>query len=516
MAVITGATGASAPSASPATPASAALGSAKLTTRHAIGQALAIGPLFSVGAVMATVAAVSGYNTPLAILLAFVGSVAFAYVLSLYARRYVGAGAMYEYLAKGVTNSFGIFSAGVYVLGVLFIGAGGLYIGIGYLTQGFFLAHLHTGIPFWVGGAAALTLASYLNYRGVRVAVSGVLALAMVSSIPFIILSLVIIAKGGVGGNTLAVFDPSRTSWSTVFKGILFAVTLFIGFEAAASVAEESENPRRSIPIAVIATVAITGALYLLTAYAATIGFGQAALGAKNAWAIAPSAFGVLANHYVGGWLSFIIDLTIIVDAVSVAIAFMVTGSRMFFALGRDGLLPKAATSTTRHNTPLAGIIVIIAWSVVMLIWAGTNNYGAALHTPNTFALFLIAGAAGGYLIQLIYIFLSLAGFRLVWRSRHTEGGLAWKIPVVILGLSMPVLAYKGSLDPFPTYPLNRGAFIAIAMIVLSAGWWLVLRLTRPDQIKQAARHALQVAATPPETAESLVTTSSAAAMSPR
>ena len=498
MADITSTTGTSTPMAAPA---GAALGPAKLTTRHAIGQALAIGPIFSVGAVMALVAAVSGYNTPLAVLLAFVGSIAFAYVLSLYARRYAGAGAMYEYLAKGVTNSFGIFSAGVYVLGVLFIGAGGLYIGIGFLTQGFFQAHLHTSIPFWVGGAVALAIVSYLNYRGVRVAVSGVLALAMLSAIPFIILSLVIIAKGGVGGNTLAVFDPSRTSWSAVFKGILFAVALFIGFEAAASVAEETANPRRSIPIAVIATVIIVGVLYLLTAYAGAIGFGAAALGAKNAWANAPSAFGTLASHYVGSWLSAWIDLAIIIDAMSVAIAFMVTGSRMFFALGRDGLLPKAAMSTTRHNTPLAGSVVIIGWSILMLIWGATNGYGHALGVPNSFAAFLIAGAIGSYLVELIYIFLSLAAFRLVWRSRHSEGGLAWKIPVVILGLSMPVLAYKGSLDPFPAYPLNIAVFVAIAMIVLSATWWFVLRLTRPGRIEQAARHALQVAATPPETA---------------
>ena len=408
---------------------------------------------------------------------------------------------MYEYLAKGVTNSFGIFSAGVYVLGVLFVGAGGLYIGIGFLTQGFFQAHLHTSIPFWVGGGVALALVSYLNYRGVRVAVSGVLALAVISSIPFIVLSVVIIAKGGVGGNTLAVFDPSRTSWSSVFKGLLFAVLLFVGFEAAASVAEETANPRRSIPIAVIATVAITGVFFLLTAYAGTIGFGQAALGTNNAWAQAPSAFGTLAQHYVGGWLSFWIDLTIILDAVSVAIAFMVTGSRMFYALGRDGLLPKAAMSTTRHNTPLAGIIVIIVWSIIMLIWGATNTYGAAIHTSNAFAAFLIAGNVGSYLVLLIYCFLSLAGFGLVWRSRHTEGGLAWKIPVVLLGLLVPVLGYKGSLDPFPAYPFNVGVYIAAAMIVLSAVWWLVLRVTRPDRIKTAARHALQVAATPPETA---------------
>jgi hypothetical protein len=85
----------------------------KLTTVHAIGQSLAIGPIFSAGAVMATVAAVSGFTTPLAVLFSFVGSMALAYVVSLYARRFVGGGAMYEYLAKGVTNSFGIFSGGV-------------------------------------------------------------------------------------------------------------------------------------------------------------------------------------------------------------------------------------------------------------------------------------------------------------------------------------------------------------------------------------------------------------------
>ena len=43
------------------------------------------------------------------------------------------------------------------------------------------------------------------------------------------------IAKGGQSGNTLSVFNPNETSLNTVFNGILFAILLFVGFEAAAS-----------------------------------------------------------------------------------------------------------------------------------------------------------------------------------------------------------------------------------------------------------------------------------------
>ena len=349
------------------------LGEKRLTTLHAIGQALAIGPIFSVGLVSGLVANVAGYSTPASIVLGSIGSIGLAYVIAIYARRYAGAGAIFEYLSQAVHNSFGIFSGSVYLLGTLFLGAGGIYIGLGFLVQGFFQSHLHTSIPWWVGGAAGLAIAFTLNHFGVRLAIRGVLLLASISAIPFLFLSVVIIAKGGVGGNTLAVFNPNETSWNAVFNGILFAVTLFIGFEAAASIAEETENPRRSIPIAVVGAVALSAALYIFVCYAATIGFGKVAL-EKGAWFASPSPMGTLATIYVGNWLSFLIDLVIILDALSLSIAIMVTASRIIFAFGRDGLLPKAAAYTSRYDTPLFGNLAIAIWSILLLIWAGVTT----------------------------------------------------------------------------------------------------------------------------------------------
>ena len=467
------------------------LGPRKLTTLHAVGQALAIGPIFSVGLVSGLVASVAGFSTPLSVLLGSLGSLGVAYVIAIYARRFAGAGAIYEYLAQAVHNSFGIFSAGVYLLGTLFLGAGGIYIGLGFLVQGFFAAHLHATIPWWVGGAAGLTIAFLLNHYGVRLAIRGVLILACISVVPFLILSAVIIAKGGVGGNTLTVFTPSPTSWNTVFNGILFAVLLFVGFEAAASIAEETENPRRSIPIAVLTAVALTGVLYVLVTYAATIGFGEAAL-AKNAWFASPSPMGDLATQYVGNWLSVVIDLVIIIDALSLAIAIMVTASRMLFALGRDGLLPRFVSRTSRYDTPLVGNLAIAVWGIIILIWAGTSHYGDAVKTPNPIEAFNIGAAVGSYCVELIYVFLAIFALKLLWQSRHSEGGLWWKTIAVLVGLATPLLAFKGSLDPFPTYPANRGVFITIGILVIAAVWYGFLHVFRPEQVKLAARHAVE------------------------
>jgi amino acid transporter len=473
------------------------LGPRKLTTLHAVGQALAIGPVFSVGLVSGLVASVAGYSTPLSILLGSIGLMGLAYVIAIYARRYAGAGAIFEYLSQAVHNSFGIFSAGVYLLGAMFLGAGGVYIGLGFLVQGFFQAHIHTSIPWWLGGAVSLAVVFALNHYGVRLAIRGVLILATVSMIPFVILAVVIIAKGGVGGNTLSVFGTSSGGWNSVFNGILFAVTLFIGFEAAASIAEETENPRKSIPIAVVGAVALSAILYLIVTYAATIGFGKAALGKNNAWFAAASPMGTLATTYVGNWLSVLIDLVIIFDAVSLSIAIMVTASRIIFALGRDGLLPRFTAMTSRYDTPVVGNVIIALWSVGLLIWAGVTHYGKSLGLPDPNEAFFITTGAGSLLVELIYVFLALFALKLVWEDRQ-EGGLWWKLIAVALGLATPILAFKGALDPFPTFPNDRAVFFAIACIVISAVWYAILHFTRPEQVRLAARHAVEHRGVPP------------------
>ena len=111
-----------------------------------------------------------------------------------------------------------------------------------------------------------------------------------------------IVAKGGQGGNTLTMFDPGQTSLfgvshGGVLGGVLLGILLFVGFEAAASIGEESHDPHRSIPRAVLVGPSPPPALlFTFIAYAFSIGYGHAAV-SKGAWALDPAAVDTLGDE---------------------------------------------------------------------------------------------------------------------------------------------------------------------------------------------------------------------------
>jgi amino acid transporter len=470
------------------------LGERRLTTIHAIGQSLAIGPMFSAGLLTGLVASVAGFSTPLSVLLGAIGAVCLGYVVSLFARRYSGAGAVYEYLVHGAHPSVGVFGAGIYGLGVLFLGGGGVFIANGFLAQTF-LADIHIGITWWVLGLGVLGLTVGLNYMGVRVAIQGVLAMAAISLIPFLILAVTIIAKGGANGNTLSVFGTGHSSVNSVFHGILFAVTLFIGFEAAASIGEEAKEPHKAIPRALIGSVALAGLFFLLVTYAGAIGFGVK--GAATSWPADPSPMGALAQQYVGHWLSVLIDLVVMLDSISVALAFTVAGSRVFFALGRDGLLPKWAAKTSSRETPLGGTLIILGAGLIAILLGGITTLGNQVKLPNDIEAFQISAGVGSFLIEAVYAMLAIAAFRIIWTS-FEGGGRLWRLVVAIVGVATPVLAYYGSLHPFPPYPGDLSIIITGVCAVIAAVWFFVLQSRHPERVAGAAKHAEQHHGVPP------------------
>ena len=143
----------------------------------------------------------------------------------------------------------GVLLAGFFFVGALFLGGGGIYLGLGILIDGFWTTHISdSGPAWWVWGMIALAVVLVLNYFGIRLAIRAMLTFAVVSFVPMLILAVVIIAKGGENGNTLTMFNPSETSLfgitgGGVLGGILLGILLFVGFEAAASIGEESEDP---------------------------------------------------------------------------------------------------------------------------------------------------------------------------------------------------------------------------------------------------------------------------------
>lgn len=448
----------------------------------AIGQTLAIGPIFGVGFLAGTVAVFAGFTTPLSVLLAGLGTLALAYVLTLYGRRFAGAGAVYEYLGRGVHSSVGIVGAGLYVMGLLFLGAGGGFVAEGYLANELLAGELSLDLGWWFWALASLAVAIAVNWIGVRIGVRAIVAIAAVSIVPFLVIAAAIIAKGGADGNTIAVLDPASTSLSAVFHGVLFAIALFIGFETVAALGEEAAAPRRSIPVAMLVSIAACLCFYLLLTYAGAIGFGRTAL-ERDAWFASGNPFGDLGRRYVGDELGWIVNLTIVLDLLSVCIAFTLAASRVLMALARDGHLPRILGRTSRrYRTPVSGLLAIALWSLIVIAWTASVSYGTAGETPDVLQAVLILSATGSYLVTLVYLLLALGG---LWLLRADAGrrGWWWKLPVVLVSIAVPVLSLDGSLNPFPDHPNDVAVYFAAATVGVAIVWYVTLSVLRPDPV---------------------------------
>lgn len=493
------------------------LGGKNLTTIHAVAQALAIGPMFSVALILGGVSRPdigAGWNAALAVLLAGLGVLAIAYTISLYARKYAGAGAVYEYLTHGAHPWVGVLTAGFFFVGALFLGGGGIYLGLGILIDGFWTEHISdSGPAWWIWGLIALGIVLVLNYIGVRIAIRAMLAFAALAFVPMLILAFVIIVKGGEGGNTLSMFNPGETSLfgitgGGVLGGILLGILLFVGFEAAASIGEESEDPHRSIPRALIGTVAVAATFFVVMAYAFSIGYGKAAV-SEGAWAFSPGPVSEMATKYVGEWFATLLELVVILDAMALALAICVMIGRGFFALGRDGLLPSVFAKTSRYDTPWVGNLMVAVGGIGLVILVAITDYGTSFgftgedgnfvpFFPNDqFATFILSATIGSFAIELVYLILAVAAFGLVRKS----GNQWWQYLIVAVAVTTPILGFYGALNPDPHDGSNFNwvaLYWTLALIVVALVWFAIVLVMRRDNVDNAAAHAAEHHGVPP------------------
>jgi hypothetical protein len=152
--------------------------------------------------------------------------------------------------------------------------------------------------------------------------------------------------------------------------------------------------------------------------------------------------------------------------------------------------------ASRRFRTPAGGLAVIGGWALLVIGWAAITRYGDAARLPNVLEAALILSAAGSYLITFVYLLLALGGVRLLLADR-ARGGLWWKLPVVLAALVVPILSFDGSLNPFPRYPNDIGAFLAAASVLIAIGWYGALRVWRAPLVGAAALHAEIVTASP-------------------
>lgn len=440
--------------------------------------ALALGVAFASSAA----AGETGAAVPLAYLIAGVGSLCLASVIIRFTRRMASAGSLYAYTARGLNPGAGFLSGWMY--------SGGFAIGISFVLviASFYLSTFfdaHTGITLSWGWCFVIlaALLAVLAFLDLRISSRVQLLLAALGVGAIVLLSLVILVKGGDSGLTLQPFNPNRAPNSQgLFLGVVLAFTGFIGFEAAAAFGEETAEPLSAIPRAILAAVIVAVVYYVFVTWMMSVGFG---VGNAGKWAQDPGALDTLATRYVGNWLAVVIDFAVAASGFVAALAGVHLTSRVLFAMGRDGGLPRVFAYThPRFHTPWTGILFSLGLTVALGATLA-RHYG-----PITFFLFLATTGSLGILFT--YVLVSVSGI-VYFRRTRVAGESPAKELVLDLVLPLGSIAICGytiykSIWPRPPAPISYSLWIAGGWLLVGLGLVVWLTLTNPSLVSRFGR----------------------------
>jgi amino acid transporter len=188
-----------------------------------------------------------------------------------------------------------------------------------------------------------------------------------------------------------------------------------VGFETAANLAEETKNPKREIPVAVLTTAGIATVFFVLAAYVEVAGFNYDLKAIAQAAGAPLFALGApeSAGGYGGVWIDRLLELVVLFDIIAVAIGCAVASSRGVFAMARDRRLPASlAVVSKNHGTPFGATVFVIAASLATLAVNQWTNLFALPGLPHYFALFAWGSTFGGFALVVVYLLMSVGSLR--------------------------------------------------------------------------------------------------------
>jgi len=394
-----------------------------------------------------------------------------AHCVAVIARRRAGAGSL-AILARPSLGATGSFLTGwALFIGVIAIASGSL------AGAGFFASQVFTNLSFdgFNGTPGQILLDAILLAAAVWVTITSVRLAARVSAtlelisiaVIVLVLAIVLVRSGNI------VDSAQLTLSKATIDGMVFAVVLailgFVGFESAASLGEESQDPFRAIPRAIRGSAILAGLLYIFATYAQVAGFeGGAAALAKSA-----SPMDDLAVQYgLDGFLP-ILNLGITASFFAVVVACVTVGARLLFSWGNDGLMPIwFGTVHPRHRTPSRAIVTLVVpvfVPVVLCLLAGL--------APLTVTTYIDTVGVFGYMVAYVLICLAAPLFL----TKLSAPGVATTWVMGLLGAGALIYVFYRNIWPVPPSPVNRLPYYFIVFMIIGVGGFLAFKARRPD-----------------------------------
>ncbi|GCE15753.1 APC family permease [Tengunoibacter tsumagoiensis] len=325
----------------------------------------------------------------------------------------------------------------------------------------------------------AVAISTPLLLRGVVISTIWAFILFLIEAVGLILLSLVILI---VAGNHIgAPFTNlgGTSSFSGLTLAFPIAISGFVGWENSGALAEEAKNPRRQIAITVFTSIFIVGCIYLLSSYAAVVGFaGIPAKDAMGQLVSDPAPYLTLAQHYIP-WFAVVVGIVGITSSVGCYIAAANSQTRITFNSAREGLLPTWFSRVTRgpHPIPYAAIILYTVLTLILIILPGIWL------TP--VEVFSYEATIGTVPIVLVYMLANIALPLYFWKERRDQFSWFKHVLVPLIGIAALILPLYGFFAPNQPAPYNSFGWIFLVLVGLSIAWAAYILFTRPEAIRK-------------------------------
>jgi amino acid transporter len=426
-----------------------------------------IAPAVGLVFVLQFITTMAGLAAPLAYAVAFFIVLATAVCMVQLALHLPSAGGYYTYLSRSLNPRAGFLAAWMFFLYEPPCAGTNLAF-LSYMLHNIVQMEAGFHCPWYVFFLATVLLITVLIYRGIEISATVVMWLTAVELLIISCLSIASFTHPGDGRIQPADFG----SWHSFgqkgfFVAVVFSISVFTGFESVAPLAEETLDPRRTLPRAVLFSSSLLGIFMVVCAMALLTGWGNSRIASFASSTEAPVI--LLAKRLWGAaWLLVLLAVTNSILAVAIASANSAT--RVFFAMGRAGALPATLGYVhPRFQTPRNAILLqtclTLAIGLGIGFWIGPDQEYYLMGVAMTLGLMFIycAGNVGVYFYYR--------------RQRPAEFSFVLHFLLPLLStISLLWVAYKSAV-PLPEPPVRYAPILAAVWLL--GGIVLMLTLRR-------------------------------------
>ncbi len=420
----------------------------------------------------------AGYALPFALVLALIVSALVASAIGAFAQKIPTAGFAYTFNTYGFGKRGGFLSGWILVFSYAMVGPM-LLAAIGALAAQFVQSLTNVALPWW-GFTVFFALVVWgIGILGVSRSAKTALIFLVLEVGVMLALFATIRVKGGAQGVSLAPFNPANSlgGLSGLGIGLLWSILYFIGFESAGTLGEETQNARRSIPVALFTAVGVIGLFYVLSGWAAAIGYGSSHVAA---FASDGTPWITLVQKFWGPNLVWLISLTVLNSIFANLISGINATVRVLFAMGREGIVPKSWSRTTPQGNPSFALTIYMVFALVLAL------FGGILWTPlGAYGFF---GTILGLGIVITYILINLALIVFYRRDYPVEFSFMRHAVLPVLASVILLLPIYGLLWPVPAYPNNLVPYVMLTWIILGIVYLFVIEKRHPELLDAMGR----------------------------